>query len=192
MSLSLKKIFDALTIIALCLAVIVPLITFYQYTQEESAKEYNESLIPLVNLDFNEFREFLDENIGETIKFKTSFDFSAATDINYKINELCGYFKFSTHSSNELSESNAFTFNVIRYKNNKSHTTLSCYDSISLKMKDPTRLQFSYGGTGIVTLPFYGTFIIERRAITSSETQYTLLEITAVPQFKNKKGLAIN
>jgi len=37
--------------------------------------------------------------------------------------------------------------------------------------------QRSYEGTGVFTLPFHGTFIIERRAVTSSESQYTLLEI---------------
>ncbi len=177
----LKQLINAfhekMPVIGSYLVLVVSLIAIYQYIQEENIKEYNEPLIPLVDLDFNEFRNFLDDNNGETIKFKTSFNFSAATDINYKINELCGYFKFNAIPIGASRQINSFTFNIIKYRDSELNTELSCYDSIKLKMKDSTRLQFNYGGTGIVTLPFYGTFIIERRAITGSTTQYTLREI---------------
>ena len=68
MPLCLKSIINTLRrsckVIVIILGAIASLIVILQYFQGKSTIEYNEPLIPLVDLDFNEFRKFLDENIG--------------------------------------------------------------------------------------------------------------------------------
>ena len=57
------------------------------------------------------------------------------------------------------------------------YRAVNCMDQIRLVVKDPRSLRFSYGGTGTISLPIFGDFLIEKRALSGPRIEYTLREM---------------
>ena len=166
--------------------------------RKESIAEYNEPYIPLVYMDVVKFREFLDENVGKKVRFNTQISFDAVLAVNLLAHEVCNYDEFFDAVRNDPARIEKTNIGLIKFKegfvdpqatyfyNNKekryefsenSIDRVSCYDSMRIKMRDPSRLRPSYGGTGTISLPLEGLFVIEVRYFSGPSAEYTLREI---------------
>ncbi|ENM3890218.1 hypothetical protein Q9F25_003433 [Vibrio cholerae] len=159
--------------------------------------EYSES-IPLVYSDINKFKEFLHQNVGKTVKFNTQIAFDIVLPENILAHSRCNFGDFieavrknpENVSNVELDlpefSSAISEANLDYYYDNETQTQVfledtsrlvSCMDKLRILVKDPRSLRFSYGGTGTMSLPLWGTFVIELRAYSGPTAEYTLREL---------------
>lgn len=172
-------------------------VQFYDWAVSPNGNEYNESGIPLVYMDVADFREFLDDSSGETVFFDTRIIFDDAIGINHLAHQICGYDEFLDAVRNDHEAIDSFMIGIMEFKDGfvepagnyhysaekdgylfakETINNVSCYDRMRIKVKDPSSLRLSFGGTGTISLPLYGNFLIEKRYYGVS-TEYTLREI---------------
>lgn len=194
----LKKGLSLLLVFGALAGGVIAVIQLVDYFRKEEVINYNEPHIPLVYPEVEEFRRFLDENIGKKVKFESEISFDSALAVNILAHEVCNYGSFIDaviHNPEKIESSPIgiikfkegfdtqnldfdYNYKEERYELGENITSnVSCYDSIRIDMKDPSRLRFSYGGTGTMSLPFSGVFVIEKRHFSGPSTEYTLREI---------------
>lgn len=193
-----KKLFAILLTFGALAGGALAVIQLVDYFQKESVAEYKEPYIPLVYLDVVKFRGFLDENTGKKVIFDTQISFDAVVAVNLMAHEICGYDDFLDAVRKAPDKIETTDMGIMKFKEGfvnpqntyfynskedryeygeKSIDKVSCYDNIRIKMKDPSRLRLSFGGTGKISLPLQGTFIIEKRFYSGPSIGYTLREI---------------
>ncbi len=184
----LKKFFIFLLALSSLAGGTIAVIQLTEWLKTESMAEYNSPYIPLVYADVVEFRNFLVENTGRKVRFNTSISFDAVLPISLLAHEACNYDEFFESVKNDPAAIEKTDIGIIEFKDiiferqNANYEEpnidqVSCYDSMRIKMKDPSRLRFSYGGTGVISLPLEGLFIIEARYFSGPSIEYTLREI---------------
>lgn len=174
------------------------IIQLTEVVRKESIAEYSSPYIPLVYADVVEFRKFQDENAGKKVRFNTEVSFDAVLAVNLIAHEVCNYDEFLDVVRSDPAKIEKTNIGLMKFKegfvdpqdtyfyNDKekryefgetSIGRVSCYDSLRIKMKDPSRLRFSYGGTGTISLPLEGLFVVEVRYFSGPSVEYTLREI---------------
>jgi len=177
---------------------ILAVIQLSDFLQKEKIAEYNDPYIPLVYKEVDDFRKFLNDNSGKKVKFNTQISFDNALAVNFIAHKVCNYSSFLEAVRSDSSNVEKTDLGIMKFKHGfkdpqdsffydsekgsydfgvNSIDHVSCYDKIRIKMKDPSRLRLSHGGTGIVSLPFEGTFVVEARYFSGPSIEYTLREL---------------
>ncbi len=155
---------------------------------------YEEDWIAISYGDLNEFRSFLDKNVGKIVSIHSSFSFDAVLAENHLAHEVCDFDEFIASVVNNPEKVSDIPFGMPRFLNsisseqwqryydkgentNEIYGSVDCTDQIRLVVKDPRSLRFSYGGTGTISLPIWGDFLIEHRALSGPRIEYTLREM---------------
>jgi len=173
------------------IAAILGSIQLYDYCKKDRVVEYKKSYIPLVYTEVNEFRDFLEQNVNKKVRFETQLSFDDVLPENLLVHETCNYtplFEVIRNAPDQISKTDIglmefkkdfFTIKEKNYQSEKikNYRYISCLDTIRIFMKEPERLRFSYGGTGTISLPFTGLFVIEARAFSGPRVEYTLREL---------------
>lgn len=194
----IKKGFSILLALGALAGGVLAVIQLADFVRKEKIVIYDEHDIPLVSRGAEEFRRFLNENEGNKVKFDTNISFLAMSALNKLIHERCNYDPFMDAVRYKPEMVKSSRIGLVKFKKGfvdpqkhffyndeekrydfglSSVRNISCYDSIRIVMKEPSRLRFSHGGPGITYLPFSGTFIVEVRYFSGPSIEYTLREI---------------
>lgn len=155
---------------------------------------YEEDWIAISFGDINEFRSFLDRNVGKIVSIHSSFSFDAVLAESHLAHEVCDFDDFIDAVVNNPNKVSDIPFGMPRFLNsisseqwqtyydtgeytNEMYRSVNCMDQIRLVVKDPRSLRFSYGGTGTISLPIWGDFLIEQRLLSGPRVEYTLREM---------------
>lgn len=177
---------------------VMAVVQLVEYIGKDDVVEYDHPSIPLVYTEVAEFREFLEENSGKRVKFDTQISFDSVLAVSLMAHEICNYDEFLGAVRDDPSNVENTALGILKFKDGfidpqrfyfydsesnrydfgeNSISMVSCYDKIRIKMKDPSRLRLSYGGTETMSLPLYGEFLIEVRHFSGPSTEYTLREL---------------
>lgn len=167
-------------------------------SEHAGVQTYDQQWIPIVYPEVEEFRRFLNENSGKVVDFNTSIALDASTAINLLAHRVCDYSAFlhAVRSSPEgvasspiglmmfkpgfVDPQSSYTYDddLKEYVfPNESLMNVQCTDSMLIKLKDPSVLRLSHGGTGLISLPLIGRFLIEKRNFSGPSVEYTLREL---------------
>lgn len=161
--------------------------------REKFGNSYTEE-VPLLYFGTNEFRNFLDRRLGESVKLNTELvmdsdptspeyillesicDWQPEIDKKLPANVFVSgfpeftpdYIEPKTHTHNETTDEYHFPKSAI--------DNVRCYDTLRIEFKDARHDRFSYGGTGVIRLPVTGEFVVERRLLSGPRAEYTLRE----------------
>ncbi|WP_281545039.1 hypothetical protein [Grimontia sp. SpTr1] len=155
---------------------------------------YEEDWIAISYGDLNEFRSFLDRNVGKIVSIHSSFSFDTVLAENHLAHEVCDFEDFIASVVSNPDKVSDIPFGMPRFLNpisseqwqiyydtgeytNEIYRSINCLDQIRLVVKDPRSLRLSYGGTGTISLPIWGDFLIEQRALSGPRIEYTLREM---------------
>lgn len=153
-----------------------------------------EEPVPLVYYGANDFRDFLDSRIGEVVKLKSELvmDVMPGWAENMLLNDICDdqpefdsklpknvfvtgfpefdedYIEPDDYVYDEKNDTYVFPASAAEH--------VRCFDSIRVEFKDPEQIRFNHGGTGLMSLPLNGDFMVERRASSGPRAEYTLRE----------------
>ena len=193
-----KQIVSVILALGALASAILAVIQLSEYFNKDALVEYDSPFIPLVYEEVVDFRKFLDENAGKRVKFETEISFDSVLAVSLMAHEVCNYDDFLESVHNNPSNIENTTLGILNFEDGfidpqeiyfydskkerydfgeNSLSKLSCYDTLRIKMKDPSRLRLSYGGTGTMSLPLYGEFMIEVRYFSGPSTEYTLREL---------------
>ncbi|HDY7896793.1 TPA: hypothetical protein RQK51_004405 [Vibrio vulnificus] len=155
---------------------------------------YEKDWIPITYGSLDEFRAFLEQGTGKVVSIHSSFSLNAVHPESFLLHDVCKFDDFIdtvVHSPDKISDVSLglpYFVNSIsdeqlqRYSDTGEYTSemyraVNCMDQIRLVVKDPRSLRFSYGGTGTISLPIFGDFLIEKRALSGPRIEYTLREM---------------
>ncbi|EGR7969122.1 hypothetical protein V8049_004317 [Vibrio vulnificus] len=155
---------------------------------------YEKDWIPITYGSLDEFRAFLEQGTGKVVSIHSSFSLNAVHPESFLLHDVCKFDDFIdtvVHSPDKISDVSLglpYFVNSIsdeqwqKYSETGEYTSemyraVNCMDQIRLVVKDPRSLRFSYGGTGTISLPIFGDFLIEKRALSGPRIEYTLREM---------------
>jgi len=160
--------------------------------------EYSETNIPLVYSDISKFKNFLKDNIGNVVKINSQISFDTVLPESILAYQACDFDDFIRTVEQNPSDVGNITLGLPEFStqikdanldyvyDNKlkkevfvedTYGLVKCLDQIRIVVKDPRSLRFSYGGTGTMSLPLWGKFLVERRAYSGPSTEYTIREL---------------
>jgi hypothetical protein len=113
--------------------------------------------------DNNRFLEFLESNVGKTVKISSMLDMSLSSDESFQIAELFGIENFENSPSTEIPLDG-----------------LNQQTCLKLNLLGDRKLPISFGGTGVVQFPLNGSFKVERTAQSGLRSVFHLTEMPVV------------
>jgi len=160
--------------------------------------EYTEKSIPLVYTDISKFKKFLRDNVGNVVKINSQISFDIVLPESKLAHEACNFDDFigavldnSADVANKTLGLPSFSKNIKSANLNYIYDNelkkevwvedtsglVTCSDQLRILVKDPRSLRLSYGGTGTISLPLWGVFLVELRAYSGPSAEYTLREL---------------
>lgn len=170
----------------------------YQFIPTEP-DEYNEDWIPLVYEEADEFREFLENNVGKKVKIDSAIALDDAIPINHLLHQICEFNGPDEADSGNAATPRSFAFGLPEFEAEFDESDLDaiayneeegdydiprqvlskvkCIDTIRIVPIEPANFRWSYGGTGTRSLPLLGTFRVTRRLYSGPSIEYTLRQL---------------
>ena len=170
----------------------------YQFVSTEP-DEYKEEWIPLVYQEANEFRNFLDKNVGKKVQIDSAIALDDAIPINHLVHQICEFKGPDETASEKAPTPRSFSFGLPEFEAGFKESDLDdlafneeeggydvpervlskvkCLDTIRIEPIEPANFRWSYGGTGTRSLPLLGTFRVSRRIFSGPSVEYTLRQI---------------
>ncbi len=199
-SKSTKKI---VTLILASGALAGALLSIKQFVVEiipSTPEEYTEATIPLVYEDIKYFTEFLDRNDGKKVTIKSAIALDAMFPVNELVHEVCAMDSpEETDISNRKKVKSFYSFGIPEFSNDfvapsideviydektekhqfpeRVYSQINCLNTMRIELIDPSTFRWSYGGTGIRSLPLNGTFRVTRRFYSGPSIEYTLRQL---------------
>lgn len=193
-----KRAWSFILAVGAFLGVILAGVQIYDWMIRLSAEEYSEGGIPLVYMEVRQFKEFLDDSAGKVVFFNTRIVFDDVVGVNHLAHHVCRYDDFLESVRADVGAVDSIEIGLMKFEDafvqpsgnyyynseeqeyvfaRETIENVSCYDKMRVKVKDPSSLRLSFGGTGTISLPLYGKFLIEKRYHGGPGVEYTLREM---------------
>ncbi|TXI45390.1 MAG: hypothetical protein E6Q50_16530 [Lysobacter sp.] len=171
-------------------------VTFSDDKTFEKIEKYK-AAVSLVDENPTSFREFLERNAGKKVTIESELILDYAVPIHFLAHQACDF--QGPLETGELGETKTFSFGIPEFSTDLDEKMLQrisynesrddydvpevvlskvrCLDRIRIEPINPAKFRWSYGGTGMRSLPLHGNFRITRRFYSGPSVEYTLTQI---------------